>query len=61
MQIKKVYKIVCSLEHNLVMHMSRDIVANIDYELQLDSMEIKIMCFLNTKTLDISLFPLFIR
>ncbi|XP_031127883.1 uncharacterized protein LOC116029966 isoform X2 [Ipomoea triloba] len=56
---KKVYKIACSLEHNLVMHMPRGVVGNIDYELQLESLEI--MRFLNMETLDISLFQFFIR
>lgn len=55
----KAYKIACSLEHNVVTQMPRGVVGKIDYELQLESLEI--MRLLNMDTLDISVIQFFIR
>ncbi|XP_031127577.1 uncharacterized protein LOC116029669 [Ipomoea triloba] len=55
----KAYKIACSLEHNVVTQMPRGVVGKIDYELQLESLEI--MRLLNMDTLDISIIQFFIR
>lgn len=52
-------KIACSLEHNVVTQMPRGVVGKIDYELQLESLEI--MRLLNMDTLDISVIQFFIR
>lgn len=56
---KKVYNLICKRKENIVMRMTRGIVGNIDYELQLERMEI--LRFLNMETVDISLIQCFIR
>ncbi|XP_031091107.1 uncharacterized protein LOC115996105 [Ipomoea triloba] len=56
---QKAYKVAQKLEQNLVVHMSRGIVGDIEYDVYLEKLEI--MRFLNMETMDISCLQFFIR